>query len=154
MYQASFGLFLLLEHEFGRSVLREWISDICSCNLPDGGDLIDLFQKRTGIDLRQYVKEFSFPYMGIDIVETGDRKQMIVKNVASYLTKLIWEGDIIVSMQGEPIRNRLEYELAMLKHSSQGKLELIIDRKGTHYKFLINPAARKGTSYDVKNIDQ
>ena len=90
--------------------------------------------------------------MGIDIVETGDSKQMIVKNVASYLTKLIQEGDIIVSIQDELIQNRLEYELAMLKHSSRGQLELIIDRKGTHHRFLINPADRIGTKDDKKTV--
>ncbi|MHC4159795.1 MAG: PDZ domain-containing protein [Planctomycetota bacterium] len=153
MYQASFGLFLLLEHEFGRSVLRAWISDICSCNLPDGEDLIDLFQKRTSTDLRRYVKEFSFPHNTIDVGVSDDRKQLKVTNVASYLTKLIREGDIIVSIQNESIRDRLDYELNMLKHSGQDQLELIIDRKGTHHKFLINPAARRGAEYDMKDAD-
>jgi len=152
MYQASFGLFLLLEHEFGRSVLRAWISDICSCNLPDGGDLIDLFQKRTDTDLRKYVKGFSFPNIGIDIGVADDRKQVIVTDVASYLTKLIQEGDIIVSIQGESVRNSLDYELAILKHSSYDQLELIVDRNGTHHRFIIHPAASKGTKDDMKNV--
>ena len=153
MYQASFGLFLLLEHEFGREVLREWISDICSCNLPDGEDLIDLFQKRTDTDLRRYVKGFSFPYLGVDVKETEDRKQLIVTNVASYLTKLIQEGDIIVSIQDESVRNRLDFELTMLKHSSHDQFELIVDRNGTLHRFLINPAARRGTKDDEKTVE-
>ena len=152
MYQASFGLFLLLEHGFGRSVLRAWISDICSCNLPDGEDLIDLFQKRTGIDLRQYVKEISFPYSGIDVGETDDRKKLMVTNVASYLIKLIRKGDIIVSIHGEPVGNRLDYELAMLKHSTQDPLELSVDRNDTHHRFIIYPTARKGTEDNMKNV--
>jgi len=154
MYQASFGLFLLLEHEFGREVLRAWISDISSRNLPDGDDLIDIFETKTGVDLRQYVKEFPFPHSCIDVRVADDSKQLIVTNVASYLTKLIQEGDIVVSVQEEPVRNRLDFELAMLKHGTNDRFELIVDRNGTHHRFLINPAARRGTKYDVKDIDQ
>jgi len=152
MYQASFGFFLLLEHEFGREVLRAWISDISSCNLPDGDELIDMFETKTDVDLRQYVKEFSFPHSSIDVGVSDDKKQLKVMNVASYLTKLIREGDIIVSIQDEPIRNRLEYELTMLKHSGQNQLELIIDRQGTHHKFLINPTVRIGTKDDKETV--
>lgn len=152
MYQASFGLFLLLEHEFGREVLHAWISDICSCNLPDGGDLIELFQTRTDVDLRRYIKGFSLPYSGIDVGETDDRKQLMVTNVESYLTKLIREGDIIVSIQDEPVRNKLDYELTMLKNSKQDQLELIVDRNGKYHSFLIYPAARRGTKVDMKNV--
>lgn len=152
LYQASFGLFLLLEHEFGRSVLRAWISDIRSCNLPDRGDLIDLFQTRTDTDLRKYVKGFSFPYTDIDVRETDGRKQLIVTNVTLYPTQLIQKGDIIVSIQGESVRNKLDYELVMLKHRNQHQLDLVVERNGTKQRCLVHTTGQEETRDDKKVV--
>ena len=68
-YDASFGLFIVLEHQYGRPAMRSLVVNMYKHKYMDGRDLIELVNNNFGIDIEKMVKEFEFPKLGFESTE-------------------------------------------------------------------------------------
>ncbi len=116
MYSAAIGLFLLLEHRFGRESIKQILAEIRSIEYPDGQALKEVVNRVTGTDLRQMLDSFYFPNSGMKLKYTK-KQQLVIESIqheglASCVGLAV--GDILESIDGQSASGLLNYEMAVL----------------------------------------
>ncbi|MEM0914566.1 MAG: hypothetical protein AAGK09_08135 [Planctomycetota bacterium] len=128
-YNASFGLFLLLEQRYGMEAIRSAIQAAAEVDYPDGPALVAAVNGVLGIDLRQAVASFDFPQWSLRYNDRGEVLGIEVLD-PSWVDEL-QVGDLVVFADGRSIQSTLALELAWLEAREQGRpLELSIWRDG------------------------
>ena len=65
-YNAAFGLFVLIRHEFGEEAIRKVVERLKKLEYPDGKALIKLFSETLDTDIVKMVEDFEFPDFGFE----------------------------------------------------------------------------------------
>lgn len=141
-YDAALGLFLLLADEYGEGAFREITTRIASREAVDGRDLLAIVREVTGADLRGLAATFRFPQIGLncDAVTTavalnrglGVQEGLLVESVEP---NSLGDGaglepnDVIVSVDGAPVSDDLDYELALFKARDRQSVSLTVWRE-------------------------
>lgn len=141
-YNASLGIFLYLEHRFGQGSVKRIVQNLKGNGCLDREKLIEIINSTLGTDLRALLRDFKFPddgmklaWMtpaGFPLIPTADRYGLQVEEIKSDSPGAAWgvqKGDILIAMQGKPVRNHLDYEMAKLDLVEKGKGTLQVVRK-------------------------
>jgi hypothetical protein len=132
LYDACFGLFLLIEHQYGRQAIRQIVHGIAELQHPDGPAIERLCRKVLGTDLRHMVATFHLPDTGIQTT-SGVVGRVAVKSVVPNSLAAaagIRPGDVLHECNAEPFCGSFGYEMALLKCRPEGLLVFAISRQG------------------------
>ena len=116
-YAAATGLFFLLEHYKGAECIPAIVRKLPEVEFPDGEALQELVQAETGLDVRELVRRFEFPDLGMETVRLEKGGWEIRKVSAggwAERAKLV-EGDSLIEMNDEPLRESADLEIKILK---------------------------------------
>jgi hypothetical protein len=145
-YDASFGLFLLLEHRYGHEAMRSLVGNMYEHKHMDGTDLIDLVNNNFGINVEKVVEEFEFPRLGFESTQIGEAARLnkaIEVSKGVLISKVepnsiaanahIYNDDVITAINGKPVSNNFDIELAVLNALDFHKCTVTVWRrdKGT-----------------------
>ncbi len=141
-YDAALGLFLLIEQRFGEDAIKKTMLEVNKEKYLDGSDLIKIFNRTLNTDIVQLAEDFKFPKTGLKteplmlalVLNEGlDVKQgLFVKTTdpnSPAETAGIKKKDVILKVNDRPIRNHLEFELAIFEVMDDQSAELAIWRK-------------------------
>lgn len=141
-YDAALGLFLLIEQRFGEDAIKKIMLEVNKQEYLDGSDLIKIFNGTLNTDIVQLAEDFKFPKTGLKteplmlalVLNEGlDVKQgLFVKTTdpnSPAETAGIKKKDVILKVNDRPIRNHLDFELAIFKVMDDQSAELAIWRK-------------------------
>ena len=119
-YEASLGLFLLIERRYGQEAICQIVQILVQTRNVTGPALVTICNKVLKKDIQTILKEFTFPDLGLtmDSIFPGQglakEEGLLVKEVAkgSVAEKgNIHPGDILLQMGDKPLKNNLGYEL-------------------------------------------
>lgn len=141
-YNAALGLFLLIRDQFGEEAIREIIDEIKKQEYLDGVDLIKLTNQILNTDIKKLVENFHFPEIGL---KTQPLKPATALNEGLDVTDGLFiiavepnspadnanikKKDVILKINGKPIKNNLDFELAIFELMQQQSVEVLLWRK-------------------------
>ncbi len=141
-YHASLGVFLYLEHRFGEGSVKRIVQNLKGNGCLDGEQLIEVVNNTLRTDLRTLVRDFQFPEDGLKLtmiiphhcpgLPPSEWQGILVDEVKPDSPAAAWgvqKGDIINSMQGQPVRNTLDYEIAKMDLVEKGRGTMRVVRK-------------------------
>ena len=132
-YQAALGLFLLIEQRLGADAIRTVIRELPQLERPDGPAILKLFRTKTGVDLKEMVRDFDFPDFGLTF-HAGPSGQVQVERVRPASPAAVAglrAGDEIQQVNGQRTYAALDYELGMFQALEAGTdLRLTVLRQG------------------------
>lgn len=132
-YMAALGLFLLIEQRQGAEAIRTVIRELPPLERPDGPAILELFRTKTGLDLKQMVRDFAFPDFGLTLRNTASWRievEAVQTNSAANQAGLC-VGDLIQEINGQRLETLLDYEVRVLQALDAGAdLRLTVLRQG------------------------
>lgn len=142
-HNASLGLFILVEHQFGEGSIRAVMDELEKQYYVDGQVLEDTFNQVLGTDIRELVNGFAVPVAG---AETSALTPATAKNYGLKAPRGLYvngvtetglakaagvqRGDVIVGINRRTITNNLDHEMAMLEAKGHGNVYFTVDRMG------------------------
>ncbi|MBX3179179.1 MAG: PDZ domain-containing protein [Candidatus Hydrogenedentes bacterium] len=142
-FNASLGLFLLVEDQFGEGAVRRVLDELETAEYVDGTVIETAFNRALNTDIRRLATDFALPAPGAETstLTPATAKNyglragsgLYVNNVAEGgLAKAagLQRGDVIVQINRRPVANTLDAELAMLEAKRHGNVYFTIDRMG------------------------
>ena len=141
-YSAALGLFLVIRQRFGEEAIHDIMIEIGKRDYLDGPDLMEIASDALNTDIAELVKDFSFPKTGLEMTALtsaialnkglGIEEGLLVTKVdpnspAEQVS--IGPNDVIARVNDKPVRNNLDYELAIFKLMDQQAVELALWRK-------------------------
>ncbi|MCU0913119.1 MAG: PDZ domain-containing protein [Planctomycetes bacterium] len=143
-YNAAFGLFLLIADTHGEQAIRAIVREIARRHAVNGRDLIKIASRVLGTDVRQLARDFEFPRFGAGVesitpalvlnrgleVEAGLVVQIVRSGSLAHRAGLK-ERDVITAVGPAPIRNHLDFELAVFHARQETAVPLTVHRPDT-----------------------
>jgi len=144
-YNAALGLFLLIHEEFGPDGVKRIVQGMHQQDYLNGRDLIRLVNETLDTDIERLAAEFQFPKTGLKTseltkavaldeglqVESGLFVTAVEPNspASGPDTAGFKDKDVIVAINDTPIRNSLDFELALFAASKDRAVNATIWRK-------------------------
>ena len=142
-YDAALGLFLVLTDRFGQDAVRRVMLEVRKQRYLNGADLIAIINRTLKTDVEKLVEDFYFPQIGLTtagLTKTIARNEdieieegLFVETVEpnSLSDRAGFKGkDVILRIGGKPIRNNLDFELAVFEFLEEQNAQVTIWRKG------------------------
>lgn len=104
-YNASFGLFLLIEERFGRSAIRGIVREMGSLEYPDGAAIESACRRVLGEEVRALVAGYSFPPAAVEV---------------SHAMREL-EGAVAVRVAGHEVATPFDFERAFERARADGR---------------------------------
>jgi hypothetical protein len=141
-YDASFGLFLLIQDQFGQDAIRRIILSLDELEYADGPALINITNTVLNTDIKQLVEDFHFPKTGLYMEplfpgvaqskgwDISEGCYVTVVERGSTAEKAgIRENDVIHGINDRDIKTNLDFELAMYQFRRQPGVKVYIWRE-------------------------
>lgn len=142
-YNASLGLFLLIEDKFGKDSISQILNNLNKSDYLDGKALIRIINETLRTDIRRIIRDFYWPDIGLN---TMYLTPAFVKNRALSVMEGLFlksvrkdsladkagfqQGDVIIDVDGQPIESNLEFEVALLRSIQKKECRITVDRLG------------------------
>ena len=138
-YAAATGLFLLIERRFGRDAIRRITDEAAKLKYPDGDALVFTCNRALGTDVRRLHESLPWPDLGMRVhrmyvVDDGGSATaggLIVESVrpgGSAERAGVEPDDVIVSVNGRPVRDEAEIELVLFDGLDRATAEVVVRR--------------------------
>jgi hypothetical protein len=131
-YAAALGFFLLVEERHGRALLRRVVEAMSALEYVDGPAIEALFAAELGQEPRELARHFELAEPGIAIASRAGGEVSVAGLTAQGAAAAagVAPGDRILRLGGEPVRDALDYDLALLRHGDRVPLEIVVQRDG------------------------
>jgi len=149
-YDACLGLFLLLEHRYGRSTIRRILEEMGELKRPDGPAIERVFDRVLGTSVRRLVRQFTFPPLGLEKIEQGRQGLKILEAGPAESVGAragVQAGDVITAVDGRRPTDLVGIELAMLAAIDRGRqaIPCTVLRDGATVELLLELRAGEET---------
>jgi len=166
-YNASWGLFLLIENKFGKDSAGRIINNLNKSDYLDGKTLIEIINETFCIDIKRMVRDFYWPDIGLEIVYltpafAKNRNLSVLqggflKNVKkdSLADKVgLEEGDIIIAVNDQRIESNLDFEIALLRSMQKKRAHITVDRLGIQKVLILELGHVEATSRPLEPAEK
>lgn len=131
-YAAATGLFLLIERRFGREAIRRITDEAAKLDYPDGDALVFTCNRVLGTDVRRLHETLAWPDLGLRMHQAnlaGRGTGVVVESVqpGELADRAgVEPNDLITSVNGRPIRDLTEFELALYDGPHREAAEIVV----------------------------
>ncbi len=129
-YNATLGMFLLIEKEHGRAAIRRMMRDLKGLDFPDGEAILDAANESLGADLKRLADDYTFPDWGLTCVSDNAAVRVVNVEPGSRADAAgLQENDRLLAINHRPTHVKAFYEAAVdrVRHDPA---ELTIERDG------------------------
>jgi len=165
-YNAALGLFLLIADTYGPQTIPYIVREVAERKTVDGRDLVEIFNRVLGTDVRRLAAQFKTPALGVELERmspalalnrgVSSREGVFVQSIedgGAAAKAGLKEKDVITAVGSTPVANLLDFELALFRARRQESASLTVSRQGADALTIALPLDASGPAEKGSEID-